>query len=219
MGAVKAPGTYPLPVADSDLLAALVAAGGLTDKADGAVEIRHPARAVATLSADPRSESGAAALASFTSNANDVRPHIERLDLAERSAGQATGGRALEDGAIVTVAARPPQYIHVMGLVRRPDQFALPANRQLYVLDAIAMAGGLTVSIADKIYVIRRPAQSRQAIVIQLSLRAAKKDGDENLRLMAGDVVSVEETPATFVVGLVQHFLNIGVGVTGRVPF
>jgi len=42
IGAVETPGVYPLPAAGSDLLAALVAAGGLTDKASTQLEIRHP---------------------------------------------------------------------------------------------------------------------------------------------------------------------------------
>ncbi len=42
VGAVESPGVYELPAAGSDLLAALVAAGGFNEKAGTVVEIRHP---------------------------------------------------------------------------------------------------------------------------------------------------------------------------------
>ena len=48
VGAVEDPGTYELPVAGSDLLSALVAAGGLADNADRTIEIRLPPPAVPT---------------------------------------------------------------------------------------------------------------------------------------------------------------------------
>ena len=55
------------------------------------------------------------------------------------------------------------------------------------------------------------------AIVVHVSVRAAKKSSQENIPLMAGDVVSVEETPATFAVGLLRQFFSVG--VSSRVPF
>ena len=51
VGAVESPGVYDVPAAGSDLLAALVAAGGLSEKAGTWVEIRHPN---ASATADPR---------------------------------------------------------------------------------------------------------------------------------------------------------------------
>ena len=42
VGAVEKPGVYDLPSAGSDLLSAIVAAGGLADNAGTLVELRHP---------------------------------------------------------------------------------------------------------------------------------------------------------------------------------
>ena len=44
VGAVKKPGVYEIPRGSSDLLAAIVTAGGLADDAGTEVEIRSPAR-------------------------------------------------------------------------------------------------------------------------------------------------------------------------------
>ena len=43
-----------------------------------------------------------------------------------------------------------------------------------------------------------------------MSVREAKRDQRSNLRLAAGDVVSVEETPATFVYSLLKNFFHVG---------
>jgi hypothetical protein len=45
---------------------------------------------------------------------------------------------------------------------------------------------------------------------IRVSIREAKRDGEANVRLAAGDVVSVEETPATFVLDLMRNFIRFG---------
>jgi hypothetical protein len=53
--------------------------------------------------------------------------------------------------------------------------------------------------------------------VIQVSISRAKRDGDENLRLAAGDMVSVEITPTTMAVDTVSKFFRVALGVTGSV--
>lgn len=219
MGAVNTPGTYELPLSSCDLLSVLVAAGGLTEQASPAIEIRHSAQTNPQPFSSPhRIEPGPEALTSYAEPSPPATgPRIELVDLVQASQGQSAGEGPLEDGTIVTVVARPEQSIHVIGLVHRPNRFVLPPGRPIRVLDAIALAGGLSVSIANKVYVIRLPEGADQAIVIQVSLRQAKRSGEENICLMGGDVVSVEETPTTFTVGLLCQFFNFG--FSGRVPF
>ena len=121
----------------------------------------------------------------------------------------------LEDGATVMVMPRPARYVHVIGLVRNADQFEIPEDQELHLLQAIALAGGRTVSIADKVHVIRPVPGQTKPVLIEASIREAKQ-GRANIRLAAGDVVSVEETPATFVVGTIQNFVRLG--FTSAIP-
>ena len=100
--------------------------------------------------------------------------------------------------------------ISVLGLVKRPGNYDLPLDETYRLLDAVAMAGGTTVSIADKVRVIRRLDQDSVPFVIEVSIKAAKHTSDENLVLMPGDTVSIEETPATFVVETVRSFVRFG---------
>ncbi len=224
MGAVEKPDTYDLPATSSDLLSALVAAGGLAERADRIVEIQ-PAQP-RSASADYRNlganvpQSQQASLASYSPYPNSpLRPSPIRVDLALASSGQERGGYQLEDGSVVTVRSKPTEYIHVIGLVLRPNQFELPANKELRMLDAIALANGPSVPLANKVYVVRRPPGAPESIVIKSSIRSAKRDARANVLLAPGDVVSVEETPGTFTFVLLRQFFHLGVGVSGRAAF
>jgi polysaccharide export outer membrane protein len=136
-------------------------------------------------------------------------PRVVRIDLAQAS----TTGVAdvhLEDGSTVMVMPRPKRYVHVMGLVRKPDQFEIPPEQDLHLLDAIALASGRTLEVADKVRVIRQVPNHSEPVVIEISVREAKLSTAANIRLAPGDVVSVEETPTTFVIGTIRDFVRFG---------
>lgn len=202
MGAVQEPGTYELPAASSDLLAALVAAGGITNEADTIVEIRHPPSAYG---ADPRS--GASALEQIRTT---------RIDLLAATSGNYdnSDGWYVEDAAVVMVKKKAERSIYVMGLVRKPDEFEMPLDRDMRLLDALAMAGGRTMEVADKVHIIRNLPEQDQPIVVQASVNEAKRDAAANIRLAAGDVVSVEETPLTFTIDTLRSFIRFGFSST-----
>ena len=106
----------------------------------------------------------------------------------------------------------------MLGLVRKPADYKLPSDRDLTVLDVLAMAGGLTSPVANKIYVIRRIPGEQDTQVIQVSYQKAKRVESENIRLASGDVVSVERTPLTVTFDAFDRFVNFGIGATARVP-
>jgi hypothetical protein len=64
--------------------------------------------------------------------------------------------------------------------------------------------------------VIRQIPNRAEPVVIEASIREAKQDGPANIRLAAGDVVSVEETAVTFLVGTVREFVRFG--FTSAIP-
>jgi len=79
------------------------------------------------------------------------------------------------------------------------------------------MAGGLSSQVADKIYVIRHVSDQPEPVVIQVSVRDAKTSGQENLALAPGDVVSVEQTPATVMVDGLKSLVRFGVNAAAPV--
>lgn len=209
LGAVETPGTYPLPAAESNLLASLVAAGGLTEDADTIVEVRQAQQGTATLPLQgPSGPSDGSAVPAAFESAAGVAASTRRIDLAKVAPGQAD--YRLGDGAVVTVMARPPQTVQVIGLVNRPDQFDIPPGQDVRLLDALALAGGRTLQVADKVRVIRNLPDRSEPAVITASVRGAKSNGGENIRLAPGDVVSVEETPLTFTLEMLRSFMRFG---------
>jgi protein involved in polysaccharide export with SLBB domain len=202
LGAVKNPGFYELPPNSSDVVSAIASAGGLADEAGQKVEITNPVLpgqvdrpAVAGINGD--------GVTPVSLNANQ-KFGMQSYEIELISAAKSGDGQYLvHDGGVVMVEEEDPQPISVIGLVRQPGEYKFPIGKDLSVLGAISLAGGMSNQLADKIYVVRQKVGSRDPVVIQVSLRDAKRSADSNLALGPGDVVSVEHTPATvFMEGL-----------------
>jgi polysaccharide export outer membrane protein len=219
LGAVAKPGVVELPRGSCDLASAIAAAGGLAKDASTRIEILHRGER-SFLAEGPNSPDGNAAdavtLASFnTPSDTSTSQGVSRLDLAQAGPA-ASQNRRLDDRDVVMVMPQEKQVIHVTGLVAKPNQFELPRNKDIRVLDALAMAGGTNSPVADKVFVIRQVPNEAQPAVIKVSIRAAKRHGDENLLLAAGDLVSVESTPATMTVDTLTKFFRVAFGVSGN---
>jgi polysaccharide export outer membrane protein len=211
IGAVEEPGVYELPRGSSALLAALVAAGGLSDEAGTDVEIRRPGRHAPTVVPSESRDK----LAGYVP-AQPVATEASSLRVNLVSAAQeGRGGYYLDDGDVVMVEKRDPQPIHVIGLVKKPGEYELPTHRDLRVLDALALAGGLDIPWADNMLVIRHVPERTEPVLIQISIHEAKRNGRSNVRLAPGDVVSVEQTPQTVIYDVIRKF---NVGLAGSVP-
>ncbi len=207
-GAVSSPGTYGIPANKCDLAAAISAAGGLTEDADTTVEIRKPKPPESQFQTvgyqHPDSQQSDASNRSGESIAIDLtRPEDngqEQFDLM--------------DGSIVMVKEKKPRSVFVTGMVRSPKQVEIPNNSDLRLLDAITLAGGRSTPFAQKIKVIRTLDSQAVPIYIMSSYSEAKEDGKANLRLAAGDVVSMEETPGLLFFDAIRSVVNFGIGAS-----
>jgi polysaccharide export outer membrane protein len=213
LGAVKEPGEVRLPRNSSYLLPALVAAGNLTKDAGSDIEIRHRVRPVGPSDMfspnSPRLAGGPhAELASYGQPglAAPRTIHVNLLSAVEE--GQES--HYLEDGDVVVVHKKEPRSIYMMGLVRKPDEYEMPVDRDLHLLKALAMAGERTSQLADKVLILRRVPGRDEPVQIEVSVREAKRNGADNILLEAGDVVSVEETATTFTWEAVKTFIRVG---------
>ena len=217
VGAVNEPGVYEVPRSSGGLLGALVAAGGLADDAGTEVEIRSPARQrLSPPSGGGDLVAGQQAARPVSHTQPTLQPATSvRVDLvaATRSNG---GSYPLRDGDLIHVSKRDPKPLHVLGLVNKPGQYEMPPNQDVRLLDAVALAGGLDSQVADKVFVIRKVPGQEEAILISGSLSRAKRNIVDNLRLAPGDVVSVEQTPATLALDAVKSFIRVG--VSSRIP-
>jgi polysaccharide export outer membrane protein len=206
VGGVKNPGAYLLNANSSDMLSAISMAGGFDDKAGTVVEIRNPNHgghvpdAPAIAGSDPQNGNR---LVSHEQSQGQTTPVAQssksiRVDLASMTNSDPKE-LSLQDGAVVSVERRDPKPIHVLGLVKHPDRYEFPVAEDLKLLDAIALAQGVSNPLADKIFVIRNPPQGGKPVLIQASIQKAMAEPDENIRLSPGDVVSVEKTPGTVI--------------------
>ncbi len=220
VGAVKEPGVKMIPRGSSDLLASLVAAGGLADDAGTNVEIRNPRKSSTDESTPPsiatRADGTGVDAIGFSVAADPVSSRTETIKVDLVSATKAgTGGYQVYDGAVIMVEKRDPEPVHVLGLVRSPNRYEFPIGQDLRVLDALALAGGISNPVANRVYIVRKLPGSNETAIISLTVSQAKRNEASNQRLSPGDVVSVEQTPATVLIDALK-LINFGFG--GTVP-
>ena len=108
------------------------------------------------------------------------------------------------------VMPKKTRSISVIGLVNKPGIYELPEDgSKLRILDALALAGDRRLSVADRVRVIRQRDEG-SAATIQVSVKKAGKNQDENILIAAGDTVIVDETPLTVTVSTIRGFLRFG---------
>ena len=213
-GAVAKPGVYNIPAAQADLLTALVQAEGLKNDADPVVEIRRSGfRESVQPTLDSNAENAPGQLTSLTERSAPG----ESIKVDLRSVGQNNQSLQeyrLQDGDVVFVPLRKLDPIYVDGLVNKPGMYAFPAAEDLRLLDVIALAGGCSNPLADKVWIVRQIRGRSEPVLIRANLRTAAKNPAENLRIAPGDVITVEETFGTFIYNLLKGFVHVG----GTVP-
>ena len=243
VGAVKEQGTIELPKGQSTLLAALMAAGSLDEKAGTEIEIRRHEHTAATqlsesgstadtldansediqlTSAVEQSDVKQAGLirqrqlprSQQSSNRQSAQPRTMKIDLATID-GTSDTDIGLQDGDVVRVETRDPTPISVIGLVKKPGQYEMPVGKPVHVLDAIALAGERSNPWADKIYITRHVTNENEPVVIETSVANAQHSNESNIRLSPGDVISVEQTPQTVVHNIFSNIVRFSI-VAGR---
>ena len=213
VGELEEPGEVKLRRGSSTLLAAIVAAGGLTEEASLDVEIRRTARrgvSPGVLQTGPSLAAAGVEQASYEAAvAGEARS--EKINLLQ-AVNRADQAYHLNDGDVVHVGKRPPRLIHVVGLVNKPGEYEIKPNEEVRVLAAIGKAGWRKLPIADKVSVYRQVSDKEDPIRIHVSLREAHKNGEANIPLMPNDVVAVEETVATVAFDTMKTFFRFSVG-------
>lgn len=215
LGAVKEPGSYALLPNSSDVVSAIAAAGGLAEDAGENVEIRNPSVGIVPERPSVAGTDGTGVSpVSSTSGGRvgDSRMNSYTVNLIS-AAKEGDGGYVVHDGGVIMVEKRDLQPVTVTGLVRKADQYPIPVGKDLTVLQAIALAGGPSNQLADKVYLIRRTTNTKDPAVIQLSMREAKKSGRSDLLVGPGDIISVEQTPSTFLLEALQ-IIRFGVSAS-----
>jgi polysaccharide export outer membrane protein len=136
------------------------------------------------------------------------------LDLAQEDDKRALAqGIKLRTGDTIIVEERKTKPIYVVGMVNRPGEFKIAPDRSIRVLEAVGLAGGVDrMSLPNKAVIVRQKADESGLVTVRIDLNRAKRDITENVLLMPGDTVSVEETVVSYLRGLLRGALRLGVG-------
>lgn len=160
IGAVRNPGQIPMPVSGHlDLAAAMATAGGIAENADP--------NGILLVRA-----SGSSSTFSMSS----IVGASGRIQL---SAG---------DRVIVNQSAFVGKTVTMLGQVGRPGPLAFPVNGRLDLVNAVALAGGLT-ALANP----RKVSINRRGSVTVLDFRQVSERGDRPYLLQPDDVITVAE--------------------------
>jgi polysaccharide export outer membrane protein len=163
MGAVKAPGPYPLQ-RQTTLLEALSAAGGTTAEAGFEVVLTH--------AADKPSLSSGTSQVSAANGQPALRVSLEQL-----MAGGVPQRITLQDGDVIYVPLAA--FIYVTGEILRPGRYRL--EKDTTIQKAVTLAGGFTKFAATKSMTVKRMVDGKR-----LDFQAGPND-----LLQAEDVVVV----------------------------
>ena len=101
----------------------------------------------------------------------------------------------LEERADGEFTASPWGFVTVLGRVVKQGKVAIPPTQDLTVSTAIQRAGGFSTSAKDSSIVVTRKKPDGVADKLVVNLKAMGRNGavDEDIVLMAGDVVFVPE--------------------------
>lgn len=195
LGAVTHPGAYTLPRDGSDLVSAMAAAGGLGRDVGEKIIIQ---RRVPT--PDAGKSNGLVLHADHTADETSHEPATvakgapRREVILPKDASGELPQVELHDGDVVFVERRDPPSVLVTGTVNRPGRYEFPVGQDFRILDVIAQAQGIPNKVVDTIVVCRQVPNEDKTALIEVSLHQATREQSQNLRLMPGDIVSVEPT-------------------------
>ncbi len=160
IGAVKSPGQIPMPVSGHlDLASAIAMVGGLAPEAD--------TNGIQLLRASGKSSS-------FSMASIQGAPGRVQLNAGDR--------------IIVNQSAFVGKTVTVLGQVGRPGPLPFPLNGRLDLVNAIAMAGGVTELANPK-----KVSINRKGTVTMVDFREISQRGDRPLLLNPDDVITVAE--------------------------
>lgn len=184
LGAVATPGTFHLQDNSTTLIDALALAGGPTEKAGAEVCVVHaPSTAIDGVAAMPAAAGGAA-------GGREPAPNIVRVDLRDLiERGDMAVNCVLEDGDVVQVPTAP--QIFVMGEVRLGGAF--PLRRDITLLRAIALAGGLKPEASPAATVLIRSTDHGR-VTIPIDLNEVGAGSDKDIQMQADDVLVVNQS-------------------------
>ncbi len=204
-GTVNKPGVFYLESGSSTVLEMLARAGGLSrDAGDELLIVRGTPDAPADRQAG---NDGPVPAEPSARGAEGVA--LDLTELIDR--GNLLLNLPIRAGDIITVPPCAPQFVYLLGYVRRPGAYELTEGARVDALRAVALGGGLTSTArAQKSFLIRETPEGQNTIPVDLA-RLARSELPP-LYLEPGDTLVVGTTTT----GRLREFLapNMGASIS-----
>lgn len=168
-GEVKNPGKFNMPTErDITLLEGLAMAGGFTPSAD---LVRSKVMRIV----------------------NGVKTTIPVNIQDITTKGEKEKDIILKSDDLIFIPKRA--FFSVIGEVKSPGKFDMPAERDITILEAIAMAGGFTKDASmDRVKIMRVEGAEKKNILVNVKDITEKDEKDKNVVLQSDDIVIVPES-------------------------
>ena len=195
-----------MPVGENDLLNAMVESGGVPGiNAQPQLQVlRNGFSSNATRQSFPRSHHSSAQATHISSV--PIRSDGHRTSFPRSEA-------RLNNGDIVSIAARPTEVFYTGGQLGG-GEFAIPRDKALSVLDAIAIAGGIPQAARSlggvpqqqpRVLTLLRKRGGHQ-VAYRIDLSNGYSQQAANTQVLSGDYLILDFSPA-------QRVQNVGIGV------
>jgi len=103
------------------------------------------------------------------------------------------------------VSIPPADLVYVIGAVTRPGGFVLSQRKNMSVLQALSLAGGLSKNASAKNARILRPTGQIKPVEILLNVNSILRGKSEDLKLNASDILFIPDSAAKTALGKVAE--------------
>jgi polysaccharide biosynthesis/export protein len=213
-GAVRMPSRVPMN-RRLRLHEVLVTAGGVTQSANGTIDILHTEREVCVETEDTITTAPvASAVAANHSKESDIGT-LETYKLTDLKGGSAENNPYVRPGDIVIVNEGQPVFI--TGMVAKPGDLVI--KDQLTLTRAIAMAGGMQkMANTSQVHIYRKTEGKLSPEPLRYDYDAIRKGKAPDVLLQAYDIIDVRPAGTFSAKGLGELLKGLGTGTLGSLP-
>jgi len=213
-GAVRMPSRVPMN-RRLRLHEVLVTAGGVTQNANGTIDILHTEQVMCPESDDlPAATTVASAASANHSKESDIGK-IETYKLVDLKGGSAENNPYIRPGDIVIVNEGEPVFI--TGAVYQPRELVM--KEQLTLARAIAMAGGpQKLANTSQVHIYRRKDGKIGSEDLKFDYDAIRKGKQPDVLLQAYDIIDVRQVGTFSPKGIGEILRGLGTSSLGILP-
>jgi polysaccharide biosynthesis/export protein len=193
----------------------LVTAGGVTQNANGTVDILHTQPQLCDETEDTITTAPIAATVAANHRKESDVGMLETYKLIDLKGGSAENNPYIRPGDIVIVNEGQP--IFITGMVVKPGDILI--KDQLTLTRAIAMAGGMQkMANTSQVHVYRKTEGKLSSDPLRYDYDAIRKGKAPDVFLQAYDIIDVRPAGTFSAKGLGELLKGLGTGTLGALP-